>query len=214
MLGLLPDISTFIFYMTALLGLVLSPGPDMLYVVARGMVQGSLAGVVSALGVCTGVLIHTLALAFGLSSLFAATPLAFEIVRWLGATYLLYLGVKTLMDQSPPPKLSTKGHVRSHKTLFMQGLLTNVLNPKVALFFVAFLPQFADPTRGNMPLQLLLLGLCVVILGLIVKITVGVFSGKMGEWMSTRPLVWRTQRWLSASILIGLSMRLVVIERN
>ena len=149
--------------MTAGLALNLTPGPDMLYVAARGAAEGRRAGVVSALGIGAGTLVHITALALGLSALLAAVPLAYDAVRYAGAAYLVYLGVRALLARreegasvadapssgagarratEPPPP----GRLAA---LFRQGVVTNVLNPKVALFFLAFLPQFVDPARGS-----------------------------------------------------------------
>src|SRR5215217_5961460 len=144
--------------MGASLALNVTPGPDMLYVIARSTGEGRTAGVVSALGIGAGTLVHVAALALGLSALLTAVPLAYDVVRWAGAAYLTWLGVRAIRDarrgttarEVPPAPLSV---------VFRQGVVTNVLNPKVALFFLAFLPQFVDPARGNPALQVVALGL-------------------------------------------------------
>ena len=144
----LPDGSTLLLFMTAALALNVTPGPDMLYVVARSVGEGRAAGVISSLGIAAGTLVHTLAVALGLAGLLRAVPIAFEIVKWMGAAYLVWLGVRALRARG-----HSTGHTRvapaSMAAVFRQGMLTNVLNPKVALFFLAFLPQFVDPERGR-----------------------------------------------------------------
>lgn len=214
MFSILPDWTSLLVFLTALSVMVLSPGPDMLYVMARGVVQGAAAGVVSALGICTGTIVHTLAVASGLTALLQASPMAFEVIRWLGAAYLAYLGIKTLLDKSPPPSNRTDLPRMSNWSLFSQGVITNVLNPKVAMFFIAFLPQFVDPARGAVAPQIMLLGLMVFTAGFAVKSIVGLFSGRLGSLLSTSPLAWRIQRYISASVLLGLALRLAVSDRR
>src|SRR5688572_1579633 len=150
----LPDTSTLLLFMTAALALNVTPGPDMLYVVARSVGEGRAAGVISSLGIAAGSLVHTLAVALGLAGLLRAVPLAFEIVKWVGAAYLIWLGVRALRTPGTTTERVAVAPA-SRRAIFGQGMLTNVLNPKVALFFLAFLPQFVDPERGTVALQII-----------------------------------------------------------
>jgi threonine/homoserine/homoserine lactone efflux protein len=138
-------------FMSATLALNLAPGPDMLYVSTRSLAQGRRAGIVSALGIAAGSVVHTIAIASGLAALLAAVPVAYEVVRFVGAAYLIWLGVQALRAKTSP----LDGRQLAPATewaIFRQGMITNVLNPKVALFFLAFLPQFADPAHGPVAL--------------------------------------------------------------
>ena len=151
------DLTSLALFMTATLALNLAPGPDMLYVSTRSLTQGRRAGVISALGIAAGSVVHTVLIASGLAALLRALPLAYEIVRFAGAAYLIWLGVQALRSKSGP--VSGKPLDRASEwTIFRQGAVTNILNPKVALFFLAFLPQFVDPQRGSVALQIVVLG--------------------------------------------------------
>src|SRR5215813_7360059 len=144
----MPDMTSLIVFMTATLALNLSPGPDMLYVIARSVGQGQRAGIVSALGIGGGCLAHTFAAAFGLSTLLMSSAVAYDLVKYAGAVYLVYLGARALLDKS---RLQAQSRLKSDNlsSIFYQGVVTNMLNPKVALFFLAFLPQFAKGGAGS-----------------------------------------------------------------
>jgi threonine/homoserine/homoserine lactone efflux protein len=199
----MPDLPTLAAFMVAALALNLSPGPDMLYVIARSVGQNRAAGIASALGIGAGTLVHTVAAALGLSALLVSLPVAFEVVKWAGALYLVYLGIKTLRSEgvlhaSAAVKPESLGRV------FRQGMLTNVLNPKVALFFLAFLPQFVDRSRGPLPLQFIALGLLFNTSGTAVNIGVALLSSSAGSWLRTKPGFSRTQAWLTGGVFIAL----------
>ena len=135
----------------------LTPGPDMIYTATRSASQGRNAGIVSALGIGTGTIFHILAAAFGLSAIFMYSATAYEFIKWIGAAYLVYLGIKSILDRNK--NFDSQNIIKdSLKKIYTQGVVTNVLNPKVALFFLAFLPQFIDVSSGNVTLQILLLG--------------------------------------------------------
>jgi threonine/homoserine/homoserine lactone efflux protein len=152
----MPDANSLLVFMIATVTLNLTPGPDMLYVIARSIGQGRAAGIASALGITTGCFVHLLAVSFGLASLMRTVPTAYEIVKFTGASYLIYLGVRTLTSR---PQKNTAALIRESRlrTIFAQGVITNVLNPKVALFFLAFLPQFVRPD-GKVAAQIIFLG--------------------------------------------------------
>jgi threonine/homoserine/homoserine lactone efflux protein len=158
------DLPSLTLFFAASWVLILTPGPDTLYVLTRAIAQGKQAGVISALGVTLGIVIHTLAAAFGLALVLQTSALAFLIVKYVGALYLLYLGIKTLRDQSSLT-LSSEHKPRELRVLFGEGVLSNVTNPKVVLFFLAFLLQFVHPENGQLSVQMIVLGLIFAFLG-------------------------------------------------
>lgn len=199
--------------MAAGLALNLTPGPDMLYCATRAAGQGRAAGVLSALGGGLGGLVHTCAAALGLSALLSYSAIAFMIVKFAGAAYLVWLGVQMIRTgkKAPTPARLKKA---SLGRIFIQGTLTTVLNPKVAVFFLSFLPQFVDPSRGSAALQFLLLGAIFNTSGTIVNSVVGLMFGYVGNWLERRPLFWRVQRYVSGSILVGLGLSLALPDRR
>jgi threonine/homoserine/homoserine lactone efflux protein len=207
------DEATFTVFLFATLALNLTPGPDMLYVTARSLGQGRRAGAVSALGVGGGIVVHTLAVALGLAALLASVPLAYEVVRYAGAAYLLYLGLHTLFKRETiesPVALKRD----SLWQIFRQGVITNVLNPKVALFFLAFLPQFVDPERGPAGLQVLVLGMIFNISGTLFNIAVALLVGLFGDHLRRRPALASMQRVITGGIFIALALRLAIPEQR
>ena len=208
----MPDLPTLLIFLAATLALNLTPGPDMLYVMARGIGQGRMAGVVSALGIGGGTLVHTVAVALGLSTLLVSVPALYEVIRYGGAAYLLYLGIRTLTSREKM-RLETEQPRQSLSRIFRQGVITNVLNPKVALFFIAFLPQFADPARGSVTWQLLMLGLLFNLSGTTVNTLVGLLSGYLGAKLKERPTFWRVQRWFTGGVFVALAARLAIPEK-
>ena len=148
------DITTLGAFITASLALLLVPGPAVLYVIARSIEQGQLAGIVSVLGVNVGVIVHVFGAAFGLSALLMTSATAFAIVKYLGAGYLIYLGIRTLMSTRGKTEVKVKEHTPLRR-IFTQGIIVTILNPKLALFFFAFLPQFADVSRGSIAPQIM-----------------------------------------------------------
>lgn len=210
---MLPDAGTLLLFMTAALALNVTPGPDMLYVVARSVGEGRAAGIVSALGIAAGTIVHTLAVALGLAGLLRAVPVAFEIVKWMGAAYLVWLGVRALRRSGT---LSTTEELApaSRGAMFRQGMLTNVLNPKVALFFLAFLPQFVDPERGPVALQMIALGVLFNIQGTLVNILVAVLASGASAWSRRRFGESPLMRRVTGVVFIGLGVRLALMERR
>lgn len=193
--------------------LIIAPGPDMLYVMTRGMTHGRRAGIVSAFGVICGILVHTTAAALGITLIFQASALAFLIVKYLGAVYLIYLGIQAWKDKSIfSPPASVLG--ASSRALFWQGVLSNVLNPKIAVFFLAFLPQFVDQVSSNIPLQMVVLGLTFALFGFCFLVAVGYFAGTLGAWLTRRPQYTNILRWLNGGILISLGLRLALTEQR
>jgi threonine/homoserine/homoserine lactone efflux protein len=206
----MPEPSAFALFLAATLALNLTPGPDMLYITARSVGQGRAAGVLSALGVTAGCLVHTAAAALGVSALFASSAAAYEALRYAGAAYLVYLGIRTL--RAPDAQAAVLAPRLSPRRVFWQGVTTNVLNPKVALFFLAFLPQFADAGRGPVAAQIVLLGLVFNLSGTLVNVAVALAAGGLGDWLGRRPGVRRLQQRLTGALFIALGLRLAVAD--
>lgn len=192
--------------------LIISPGPDMIYVITRGMAHGRRAGILSAIGVVCGILVHTTAAAFGLTLLLQTSALAFLFVKFIGAAYLMYLGIKAWKDKSTFT-LQTSAPLAKSGTLFWQGVLSNVLNPKIAIFFLAFLPQFVDKGSPSVAWQMVFLGLTFAAFGLGFLLVVGYFSGTIGSWLTDRPKFSRFLQRLAGGILVGLGIRLALTEK-
>jgi threonine/homoserine/homoserine lactone efflux protein len=190
----------------------ITPGPDMLYVLARATGQGRAAGLASALGIGAGCFFHIFAVAFGLAGLLRTVPVAYNAVRFAGAAYLIYLGIRTLLARR-----TGSGAVAvkpaSLSRIFLQGVITNVLNPKVALFFLAFLPQFISP-NGSAFAQTVKLGLIFDFSGTIVNVTVALAASSIGDALRNRIGGARVFRWLTGGVFIGLGLRLAIAKRD
>ena len=212
-MSLLPEWSTLSVFIVAALAVGISPGPGMLYAVARGIGQGSGAALVSVLGLSTGSFVNCLIAALGMSAVLAASPLAYDIVRYLGAAYLCYLAYRILRTRGEGISV---GRVRREGLgrMYVQGIITNIVNPKSALFYLSFVPQFVDPARGSPFMQFILLGLIFNIGGNTVNLLVAVFFGRIGDWLSHHPCVWQYQRWFTASVLAGLALHLALSTRR
>jgi len=190
-------------------GLLLNvtPGPDVLYIVGRSLSQGRVAGVVSALGISAGCLFHIAAAALGLSTLMLTLPLAYDVIRYAGAAYLVWLGIRAIRARSGALAVRAMDVVPL-AAVFRQGMVTNALNPKVALFFLAFLPQFTDAARGPLAPQFLLLGVIFVANGLLVCLAYALAASWLGAWLTAR---YDVHAWLNramAALFIGLGVRL------
>jgi threonine/homoserine/homoserine lactone efflux protein len=201
----IPSSSSLLLFVSAALLLLVIPGPAVFYIVGRSIGHGRGAGLVSALGISVGTLVHTAAAAVGLSALLMSSAMAFSAVKYLGAAYLIYLGVQKIRrDESfvvegdaPRVKLSR---------IFAQGIVVNVLNPKSALFFFAFLPQFVDPARGPVVPQILFLGTLFAVMGLTGDSIWALTSGTVAGLFRRNPRAMRTQRYVSGGILISLGV--------
>lgn len=196
-------------FLVAALALNVSPGPDMLYVISRSLQQGRRAGIVSALGIGAGTLVHTFIAAIGLSAILLSIPVAFQIIRYAGAAYLVYLGLRMLLVRNASKaavESANSTRDRSLLSVFRQGVTTNVLNPKVALFFLAFLPQFVDQANGWIALQMILLGLLFDSSGTSVNVIVATLAGQVSESLRNRSGFSRIQRVLPSCILIALGL--------
>jgi threonine/homoserine/homoserine lactone efflux protein len=207
------DPAKFVLFIGVSWALILAPGPDMLYVITRGVTQGRKAGMLSAIGVICGILVHTTAAAFGLTLILQTSAIAFLIVKYLGAVYLIYLGIKAWQDKGTF-NLQPSSSSLSLRKIFWQGVLSNVLNPKIAIFFLAFLPQFVDKGSSNVALQMVILGLTFACFGLCFLLVVGYSSGAIGSWLTHRPQYPKFLQRFAAGILIALGIRLALTERQ
>ena len=184
----MPDPSRLALFVGAALLLLVVPGPSVLYVVTQSVSHGRRAGIASVAGITTGTLVHIAAATVGLSALLASSAVAFDVVKYLGAAYLVVIGVRRLAGFEPddvPHRQSSEKLGR----LYRQGIVVNVLNPKTALFFLAFLPQFVDVSRGSVALQIVVLGLTFVVLGLLSDGLYAVLAGTAGSWLRRGPRV-------------------------
>ena len=190
-------------FLAAAMLLFIVPGPVVLYVVTRSVTQGTRAGLVSVLGVHVGSLVHIFAAIVGLSAVIAASTTAFTAIEWVGAAYLVYLGVRALMEDDSEFAIASGGR-RSLTRVFWQGTIVNILNPKTAVFFLAFVPQFIDAGHGSATTQLLVLGALFVVAGMLSDGVYAVVGGTLGERLAQRPALRRSQRYLAGVIYIGL----------
>lgn len=199
------------FFMTSVI-LALSPGPDNLFVLAQSAQNGRVAGLFVTLGLATGLIGHTVAVAFGLAAIVHASALAFTILKFMGAAYLLYLAWQALRaaasagQQEQVPALSS-GH------LYRRGIVMNLTNPKVSLFFLAFLPQFADPSHGAMMAQFFLLGAVFITATILVFGAISFLAGGLGDKFRNSPFAQKAVNRIAAAVFIGLAIKLVLSER-
>jgi threonine/homoserine/homoserine lactone efflux protein len=197
----MPDAATFALFAVACLAFLAIPGPSVFYIVTRSLVQGRRAGLTSMLGVQAGGLVHVVAAAFGVSALIASSAAAFTVVKYVGAAYLIFLGLRKLLGREPDePELV--GASASTTRLFTHGVVVNVLNPKTALFFLAFLPQFVDPSAGPVALQMLVLGLTLICLGMLSDGTYALLAAGAGNQLRNRRRLER----LSGGVFVGLGV--------
>jgi threonine/homoserine/homoserine lactone efflux protein len=205
----MPALSTIAFFLLAALGLLLLPGPAVLYIITRSVIQGERAGLASVLGIELASLTHAVAAALGLSALLLTSALAFSVVKYLGAAYLVYLGVRTLLAREERQQVPVQVP-KSFSQLFAQGFLVNLLNPKTALFFYAFLPQFVDPTRGAVVGQILLLGALFVLLASCTDSLYALLGSTVGKFLIRKAYFRQIQRYVAGCVYIVLGLIVAV----
>ena len=191
----------------------LTPGPDTVYILGRSIAQGREAGIASALGISVGSIFHTCAAALGLSAILATSALAFGTIKLLGGAYLIFLGLKMLMERSGQLSLPSNFHRRTTTAAFRQGVLTNLLNPKVALFFLAFLPQFIDPASGTKVLAFLFLGLTFVTTGTIWCLVLAWFASAFSTRLRTNETVAQWLNCTAGALFVFLGLRLATVKQ-
>lgn len=202
----MPEWSTISLFVVAASILVVMPGPNTFYIITRSVQQGLVAGCVSCLGVTVGTLIHVTTAALGVSALLLSSVLAFSIVKYLGAAYLIYLGIKTLLTQDKTPSGVEPIKEKSLGKTFYQGIVVNVLNPKTALFITAFLPQFVDEKLGSIATQIFFWGAVLVTIGTVSDLTYVLIAGRLGKWLRGSFSFQRIQRYFAGSVYIGLGV--------
>ncbi len=201
----MPDWATLGVFALAALALLAVPGPSVLYIVTQSIRDGRRAGLVSMLGIQTGALVHVAAAALGLSALIASSAAAFDALKFAGAAYLIFLGVRRLLGRDEPDLADPRERTELSR-LYTQGIVVNVLNPKTALFFLALLPQFVDPARGPVVVQVLVLGLVFIALALVSDGIWAVSAGTFGERLRYSRAFGRVQRYVSGSVFLGLGL--------
>ena len=200
-----------VFFMTSVI-LALSPGPDNLFVLAQSAQQGRMAGFYVTLGLVTGLIGHTIAVAFGLAAIVRSSLFAFTLLKFIGAAYLLYLAWQAFRASASTERMDKVQHF-SRWNLYRRGIIMNLSNPKVSLFFLAFLPQFADPKRGSMMVQFFQLGVVFMIATLLVFALVSVLAGGVGEKFRQSDFARKVLNRIAATVFIGLALKLVFSER-
>lgn len=198
----LPNLPVFLL---AALILLLTPGPAVLYIIARSMDQGRLAGLVSVLSIETGNSVHVLAATLGLSAILMSSALAFTVVKYLGAAYLIYLGIRRLLTRDQDHEIA-RVQPQSLRRIYSQGVLVAILNPKTALFFLAFLPQFVDPSAGSVTLQLLTLGGLFVLMAIMTDSMYALLASAAGGWLKRNRSFLSAERYVVGSVYIGLGV--------
>lgn len=204
----MPTTSALVGIAVIALGLVLTPGPNMIYLVSRSITQGRRAGLVSLLGVAVGFGVYLAAAAVGLAAIFVAVPTAYTVLKLAGAAYLLYLAWQAVRPGGTSVFTPRQLPVDSPRRLFTMGLVTNLLNPKIAVLYVSLLPQFIDPERGPVATQSLVLGATQIVIALSVNALIVVFAGALAASLAARPSWLRAQRYLMSGVLGALALRL------
>ena len=205
----LPAPTTFLTFALVALGMVLSPGPNMIYLISRSIAQGRKAGLLSLLGVAAGFFGYLLLTCLGLAAVFAVVPTAYVALKWAGAAYLLWLAWQAVRPGAAPLFAPRELPPDSPRRLFAMGLLTNLLNPKIAVLYVSLLPQFVDPERGTVLVQSLTLGLTQITVSLAVNSCIVLSASSLALWLARRPVWLHLQRWFMATVLGLLAVRLI-----
>jgi threonine/homoserine/homoserine lactone efflux protein len=209
----MPDPALWGLFIAASVVLLLTPGPAVLYIVARSVEQGRTAGLVSVLGIHLGTIVHITAAAVGLSALIASSALAFAVVKYIGAAYLIWIGIRTLIAKDPEAK-TPKGFPEPLHRAFRDGFVVNLFNPKTAIFFLAFLPQFVDPARGAVHWQILTFGLTFMGLGMMSDGLFALMAGAAGDFLRRNRRFLRFQRWFAGTSFLGLGVTAATATRK
>jgi len=210
----MPATSSLLGFALISLGLVLTPGPNMIYLISRSVTQGPSAGIVSLGGVALGFVFYLLCAAFGITALLFAVPYAYDALRFAGATYLLWLAWQTLKPNGRSPLQVKKLSFDGPRKLFAMGFVTNLLNPKIAMLYLALLPQFIDPTDGSVLTQSLALGSIQIAISVSVQVMAVLAAGSIALFLGTRPAWLLVQRWLMGTVLAGLAVRMALETRR
>ncbi len=210
----MPTIASLIAFALVSLGMVLSPGPNMLYLVSRSISQGPRAGLISLGGVAAGFVVYMLLAAFGITAMLMAVPFAYDALRLAGAAYLLYLAWQAIRPGGAAPFAPRALPADPPRRLFAMGLVTNLLNPKIAVMYLSLLPQFIDPARGSVLAQSLMLGSVQILVSITVNAVIALSAGSVAALLARRPGFVVAQRWLMATALGGLAVRMALDSRR
>ena len=210
----MPSITTLIAFGLVAFGLVITPGPNMIYLVSRSLSQGPRAGLVSLIGVGLGFIIYMLLAAFGITAIFVAVPYAYDALRLAGAGYLLYLAWQALKPGGRSPFEVRELPQDGPRKLILMGLMTNLLNPKAAMLYLALLPQFVDPARGSVLLQSVLLGSLQIVISLTVNGIIATTAGSISSFLAKSPRWLMLQRWLMGTVLAGHAVNMLRESRR
>jgi len=203
--------TTSAFFIASIL-LAIAPGPDNIFVLTQSALHGKLSGLMVVFGLCTGLLAHTGAVAFGVAVIFQASAIAFTLLKLIGAGYLVFLAWHAF--KATPEKISMSGGQQKNLgSLYRRGIIMNVTNPKVSIFFLAFLPQFADPQRGPISLQMIALGGVFILATIFVFGSMALIGGALGDWLNRSERAQRIMNWIAGAVFVGLALKLVTIER-
>lgn len=210
----MPHTSALIGFALVSLGLVLTPGPNMIYLISRSITQGPAAGIVSLGGVALGFVFYMLCAAFGITALLLAIPFAYDALRFAGAGYMLWLAWQAVKPGGRSLFQVKKLAIDSPRKLFAMGLVTNLLNPKIAMLYLALLPQFIDPTAGSVLMQSVVLGAIQIAISVSVNAMIALAAGSIALFLASRPSWMLVQRWLMGTVLAGLAVRMAVEARK
>jgi threonine/homoserine/homoserine lactone efflux protein len=207
------QIENFYLFLSVSILINLSPGPDMLYTAARSLSQGSKAGIFSALGIFAGCLFHIAAATVGLSALIAQSAFWFGLIKYAGAGYLVFLGLRSLLAGKETTKELANLSFLPYNKVFLQGMITNLLNPKVAIFFLSFLPQFVNPASEHVKEQIIFLGLWFAVQGTLILIIIAMLTGYFSRLLKRNKNFWKWQEKFTGLILVGLGIRMLFVKK-
>lgn len=206
----MPSLTAFAAFALICLGMVLTPGPNMIYLVSRSICQGPMAGIVSLGGVALGFVVYMLLTAFGITVLLLAVPMAYEILKFCGALYLLWMAWQAVRPGGRSPFQVRDLPVDSPRKLFVMGFVTSLLNPKVAILYMSLLPQFVDPALGSVFVQSVVLGFTQIVISVTVNALIALSAGTIALFLAGRPVWMVVQRWLMGTVLAGLAVRMAM----
>ncbi len=206
----MPQLSALLGFALVSFGMVLTPGPNMIYLISRSITQGPAAGIVSLGGVALGFVFYLLCAAFGITAFLFAVPYAYDALRLAGAAYLLWLAWQAVKPNGRSPFQVRQLKVDGPRKLFAMGFVTNLLNPKIAMLYLALLPQFIDPVQGSVLTQSLVLGSIQIVISVSVNAMIALTAGSIAVFLGTRPSWLLVQRWLMGTVLAGLAMKMVL----
>jgi threonine/homoserine/homoserine lactone efflux protein len=210
----MPSSTTLLAFALVAFGMVLTPGPNMIYLISRSISQGRMAGLISLCGVALGFVFYIFSAALGITALLFAVPFAYDALRFAGAAYLLWLAWQAIRPGGQSPFQVKVLPADGPAKLFTMGLVTNLLNPKIAMLYLSLLPQFIDPERGSVLTQSLALGFTQVTVSVAVNAMIAVAAGSIAAFLAQRPLWLLIQRWLMGTVLAGLALRMALDERR